>query len=267
MDNGEVIRNKKKMNAMKSGRGRSPPIKGNNKNKSDQATNVNPNVAMINTGTQRNIHEKEGTRGVFYRGKNPPATGEPHRDNMKNMMNLHKFRKQQTAKQQTVSGGSGGISHVGFSATNPSGASVGARLGKWSGEIIAHNSNISGLSAEEAKKMRKDTLQTSSQTAFQLKGRAPARPAFESTTNDHNFNTSFTESDLDTFQNVEECDREITEHHLPHVTNASHLEVSGTHSISMYKAGLSNSKGQQKRLTVDPIHGPEDEVRPYNKIF
>ena len=128
---------------------------------------------------------------------------------------------------------------------------------------MAHN-NTSGISPEEIKKARKELGQTNSQSAYPLiKGRlAPNTsklPPETAMTNDNNFNTSFTESDLDMPQNVEECDKDTTDHHFPHIANISNLDISAAHSINTYKAGLSSAKGQQKRFTVDPAH-PQEEV-------
>ncbi len=208
----------------------------------------------LDTSVRRQIvHGKEGTHGLFYRPKNIVGEEAPHRSKAK--LNHHKFRKPQTA-MQPISGGSGGISRIAFSTTNPSGASMGARFGKWSGEMAGY-SNVSGVSAEEGKRSRKDFAQLSCQTAFQMKGRGGLTQFADPAGSDGN--GGFTDSDLDVMQNVEEGDREVGEHRFPHVTNTSHLEMSGAHSLNTYKAGLSSAKGQQKRLTVDPLHGGEDE--------
>jgi len=211
------------------------------------------------------FHTKERTHGISYIKKKMHGAEDPGKG-----FNLiqHKFRKQQTA-QHPLSG-SGGISRAAFSTTNPSGASVGGKFTKWSGEIVAHR-NISGISTEEIKRARKDTTQLSAQTAYHLKVKTANNasnniPGANNTNNMrniadpnapeyNNFNTSFTGSEIDMMQNPDDYDKDPNDYHMPHMVQTSHLELSGAHSA--YKMGLSSAKTQQNRFTVDP-HNDEE---------
>jgi hypothetical protein len=110
--------------------------------------------------------------------------------NLNSRRELLKNRKQMTDNQLLT--GSGGMT-----ATNSKiGASVGGQFKKWSGEIIGH-ANISGISSEEIKRVRKDTPQT----AFDLRLGKSSMKHEPSGLNLSNMNGSFSNSDFELMQN------------------------------------------------------------------
>ena len=183
-------------------------------------------------------YTKEGAHGVTYSKRNMRDANEARYYNPK--------REQHNRKQKTenrLHTGSGGMSGTAFSAINSRmGASVGGQFGKWSGEIIAHR-NISGMSSEEVKRVRKDTPQT----ALHLKlGKGSIKHNVEpSGLNYSNLNGSFSNSDFDMMQNPEED---------------PHLELSEGPSLNTFKAGLSGTKHQFRRYAGDTRSANPDEV-------
>lgn len=222
VDNGESAKSNWRNNS-RIFRGKSPPLNSNLKSR-EQAQNLlteTPvNTEFTSTRRPGIEHTKERTHGVFYPKKNMKRANEQHN----RRRDHYKFKKQHTA-QQLATGGSGGIVHTAFSATNPSGASVGGQLGKWSGEITAHR-NVSAISSEEVKRMRKEPTHLSDQTAFRMGcGRSGMK---QPSILDNNFDASFSNSDIDIMQNPEEYERE----HVPHQIHTSHLELSDGHSVT-----------------------------------
>ena len=157
-------------------------------------------------------YTKEGAHGVSYFKKDMRKANDIN--NFNSRRELLKNRKQMTDNQLLT--GSGGMT-----ATNSKiGASVGGQLKKWSGEIIGHG-NMSGVSSEEIKRVRKDTPQT----AFHLRLGKSSMKHEPSGLNISNMNRSFSNSDFDLMQN----DDMLSE------------------GLNTFKAGFSGSKHRLKR--------------------
>lgn len=245
----------KKNSGIKMNRARSPPIKGNPKNKSDQVANISTNADLqLDTSNKHPVHELAGTRNNNYKPKRNmyPTEISAHGKN-KMILNHHKTHKIKTEKPNS---GSGGPSRGAFSTTNPSGASAGWKPGKWSGEV--NYKQKSGVSVEEVKQMYKNQWQSNPQSAFQLKNKLPTKQFAENNENNNN-DSSFSECEFDLPQNYEENEKDDFEHHMPRITNTSRLELSAAHTtMATCKIGINSAKGPTKRFNADTAHGEEE---------